>query len=270
MHRTCLEGSCHYWNPRPCELRCVSQGWPSCSYRKCPQGGSTFSCDPLVPGGKQSEDKLAFWAVKQSEICLRKQERSWASLFSPPKASHTKGPCRVIPSVSTVHCRGCLGARRQHSQGGGGLSWDPQLQQIEASWILPWNSSGPWFYVGLLSQPDRAHKKTLKTVQLRVPCQAVSTRCKFKIGTNTSSASRDGIASQVMEVAQNTIGTAFLPFSLTSCQYYLKHCPFAIVWLCQAQPPHSGVKSSPRYLLLGTFCLRRSSRVVSITSSSIF
>ena len=27
-----------------------------------------------------------------------------------------------------------------------------------------------------------------------------------------SSASRDGIASQVMDVAQNTVGTAFLPF----------------------------------------------------------
>ena len=30
------------------------QGWSSCSYRICPQGGSTFSWDPLVPGGKQS------------------------------------------------------------------------------------------------------------------------------------------------------------------------------------------------------------------------
>ena len=64
-----------------------------------------------------------------SEICLKKVERSWASLLFPPKASHTKGPCRVIPSVSTVHCRGCLGVRRQHSQGGEGLGWNPQLQQ---------------------------------------------------------------------------------------------------------------------------------------------
>jgi len=99
--------------------------------------------------------------------------------------------------------------------------------------------------VGLLSQPDGAHKKTLKTVQWREPCQVVSTPHKFTIGTHTCSASRDGIASQVMDVAQNTVGTAFLPFSLTSCQYYLQHRPFAIVWFCQAQPPHSGIKSSP-------------------------
>ena len=32
---------------------CV-QGWPSCSYTKCPQGGSTFSSPLLVPGGEQS------------------------------------------------------------------------------------------------------------------------------------------------------------------------------------------------------------------------
>ena len=77
----------------------------------------------------ESEGKMASWAVKQSEICLSKQERSWASPLFPSKASHTKEPCRVIPSVSTVHCRGCLGARRQHSQGREGLSWNPQLQQ---------------------------------------------------------------------------------------------------------------------------------------------
>ena len=40
----------------------------------------------------------------------------------------TKGPCRLIPSGSTVHRWGCLGARR-HCQEGGILNWDPQLQQ---------------------------------------------------------------------------------------------------------------------------------------------
>ena len=78
------------------------------------------SCGKAVPEGK-----LPSWAVKLA----------WANRkgLEPHYFFHlkllTKGPCRLIPSGSTVHCRGCLGARRQHSQGGGGLSWGPQHQQ---------------------------------------------------------------------------------------------------------------------------------------------
>ena len=70
--------------------------------------------------------KLASGAVRWSGMCLSKQERAWVSLLSPLKP-HTNTVSRLIPSGSTVHCWGCLGAMMQHSQEGG-LSWDPQRQ----------------------------------------------------------------------------------------------------------------------------------------------
>ena len=71
-HRTFPQGSCHLRNPGPCELRCLCA--PSItSYRKCPQGGSTFACPALVPGATRSLGPVGFlgceieWSVPEQE-----------------------------------------------------------------------------------------------------------------------------------------------------------------------------------------------------------
>ena len=104
------------------------QGGSCCSYRQCPQESSTvFSCS-LVPCGKKILRTSWFPGLSDKvEWDLSKQERAWVSLLFPPKHL-ANSPSRLIPSGSTEHSWGCLGARRLHSQEGG-LSWDPQHQE---------------------------------------------------------------------------------------------------------------------------------------------
>ena len=127
------------------------------------------------------------------------------SLPAEPHLTNTQS--RLIPSGSLLRALRCLevalsGRRRVLGFQAPG--------EVEASWILPWNFSGPWCHGKLLSQPDKALTIPLKSVQCRSPCQAVSTSPPFNSGIPACSPSRDGIASQVREVGPNTVDTAFL------------------------------------------------------------
>ena len=154
-----------------------------------------------------------------------------------PIKHHANTQPRLSFSGPTVHCWGCLYARRQHWQEAG-LSWDPRTSRSE-----DWLNFALKFPAALIPQhnvvpPDTAHTKPLNIVQWRAPCQTVLTSPQFSSGTQACSASRDGIASQVREVGHHTLGTAFLPFSLTSCQDYPQHiqstccdgCHFTVAW----------------------------------------
>jgi len=81
------------------------QGCSSCSYTKCPQGGSTFSCPPLFPGVQR-------------------------------KASH-KGTMQTNPF--RVYCTLLRLLRRQKAALPGGRKFElrsPAPAEIEASWIF--------------------------------------------------------------------------------------------------------------------------------------
>ena len=75
----------------------------SCSYRKCPQGGSTFPWPPLAPWTTRALGNLASWAVNWSGMCLSNSLKEWISLLT-PKASPL--PSRLIPTKATVPCWG--------------------------------------------------------------------------------------------------------------------------------------------------------------------
>ena len=76
-----------------------------------------------------------------------------------PLKPHTHTVSRLTPSGSTVHCWGCLGARRLRSGRRLGLG-PPAPGEVGASWILPWNSSGPRCHV------DSCPSQTEHTVDL--------------------------------------------------------------------------------------------------------
>ena len=126
-----------------------------------------------------------------------------------PLWHHTNPPSRLIPSRSTAPSasEAALSGRRL-------LLWTPAPGEVEASWILPSNSSGPWCQRAVDDGP-------LKSVQWRAPCQAVSTPPQSRSGTQACSDSGDGIASQVRKVIYKRGGPAFLSSPLPSCQYYI-------------------------------------------------
>ena len=247
-----------------------AQGWPSRSYTKCPQGGSTFHVHLWFPGANRAWGQVGFLGC-DIEWNLPEQTGKGLSLTAfPSKASHTTGTCRVIPSVSTVHCRGWLSARRQHSREeawAGIHSTSRDWGQLNFAMKIP---QGLWFILGLLSQTDEVHGRTLKGVQWS-PDRLCLPHASSQLGPKPAQPPGMGQHPKSGDSPEYS-RHHFLPFSLTSCQYYLQHRPFARVWFCQAQPPIQVLSHLWGYLydLGGILCLRRSSRVVSIRSSCIF
>ena len=105
--------------------------WSSCSYRKCPQGGSTSSCPTLVPPATRALGKVSFLGWELRVKC------AWANTwgleshyFSPLKLHHSmldySAPetalLAVVPS-------------KLHSQEGG-CNWVSQRLVVP----LPWSS----------------------------------------------------------------------------------------------------------------------------------
>ena len=126
-----------------------------------------------------------------------------------PLWHHTNPPSRLIPSRSTARS-----ATEAAPSGRRLLLWTPAPGEVEASWILPSNSSGPWCQRAVDYKP-------LKSVQWRAPCQAVTVPPQSRSGTQACSASRDGIAGQVREAIYKRGGPAFLSSPLPSCRYYI-------------------------------------------------
>ena len=101
---------------------------------------------------------------------------------------------------------------------------------------------------GTRVQPDVAHGRTFKICLMKGT--PMYTPPRFSSGTQACSASRDGIASQVREVSQNSVGTAFLPYFLFSLLPILPAASSIChsVIFVTAQPPDSGIKSSLGFL----------------------
>ena len=95
----------------------------------------------LVPGGNQSLRASWLPGLWEGVECAWANRKVLESHYFFPLKPHTNTVSRLIPSGSTVHCWGCLGTRRLHSGRRLGLG-SPAPGEVEASWILPWNSSG--------------------------------------------------------------------------------------------------------------------------------
>ena len=149
-----------YGTPDLVNWGACKQEWSSCSYRKhLPfHAHLWFLC-----GQTESEGKLVSW------MCNRIKFYSANSKGLEPHYSFhlkllTKRPHRLFPSGSTVHCRECLGARWWHSRGGGGLSWDPQHQQILRPAEFCLEIFCVFIQCGTLVSADVAHSRTLKSI----------------------------------------------------------------------------------------------------------
>ena len=88
-------GACVHW-------------WSSCSYRKCPQGGSTFACPTLVPGAARSSGPVGFLGY-EIEGSVPEQEGKGLRLTAFPLKPHTSILSRLMPSRSRAPCWGHLG-----------------------------------------------------------------------------------------------------------------------------------------------------------------
>ena len=99
------------------------------------KAAALFHAHPCFLGSSGVWGPVRFLAVKLREICMSKQERDWASLLFPPKASH-KGTMQTDPF--RVYCRPLRVLRCQKALPGG-RNFElrsPAPAEIEASWIF--------------------------------------------------------------------------------------------------------------------------------------
>ena len=100
--------------------RASQRWWASCSYGKCPQGGSTSSCSALVPPVTSALRKVSFLGCNLE----------WSVPEQAPKPFYltTSSPLKLLPSpLASCFTWAVFPAgvpRRLHSQGV--LSWGPQ------------------------------------------------------------------------------------------------------------------------------------------------
>ena len=107
--------------------------WSSCSYRKCPQGGSTSSC-PAPVLASRALSKVEYLGCDLDWNVLGKHRRPCISLHLPRDASSFPYwlilPAPPLPAELP---------RRLHSQEEG-FSWGPQHQGSGSLVILPWST----------------------------------------------------------------------------------------------------------------------------------
>ena len=115
-------GACVHW-------------WSSCSYRKCPQDGSTFFRPPLVPGATRSLRKIGF-LVCELEWNVPEQTPKGLSLTSfSLKAAH-KHPVQTNPfwvHSTLLRVPMCLGGCTLRKEAWAGT---PKTRQSGGSMII--------------------------------------------------------------------------------------------------------------------------------------
>ena len=162
-HRSFSEGSCHEWNPRPLELRCLLATVTMLWLQKMSTGSSSFSCPPLVSGGKQSLRTSWLPGLWNRVECAWIGRKGLESPYVFPLKHPTNSPVDGT-LLRMLRCLEAALSGRRLELG------SPAPGEVEANWILTWNSSGPWCHAGHLSQPDVAHSRPLNSVQQGTPC----------------------------------------------------------------------------------------------------
>ena len=179
--------------------------WPSCSYRKFPQGGSTSSCPALVPPASRASGKAEYLGCDLEWNVLSKHPRPYVSLHLPPDTSSFPYwlilPAPPLPAEVP---------RRLHSQEGG-FSWGPQPHGSGYLVTLPWSMRPEHraIVVGATSdsgpsqgKPDsRGLRGGLMKGALLGCVNCVPAQPK----TQAYSGSSDGIVSQVREIRGNKV-----------------------------------------------------------------
>ena len=141
--------------------------WPSCSYRKCPQGGSTSLCPALVP--LIPEPRFMGCGVEWN--MPEQTPKGWCLTTSSPEAS-TLLPILKLPG----HCSllWFLGVHCQEA----GFSWDSRSRRPGSGWLFPVVLVREMGYcvlcvLGILF-PARENQTTLfRGDSLRTPCMSV-------------------------------------------------------------------------------------------------
>ena len=90
--------------------------WASCSYRKFPQGGSTFSCPTLVPPATRALGKVGFLGCELEWNVLETQERV-SHCFFPLNLHPPPQPDAHLGLCSLLRCLGGSTLRKEASAG---------------------------------------------------------------------------------------------------------------------------------------------------------
>ena len=185
------------------------QSWPTCSYRNCPQGGSTHSCSAVIPHATRALGKVVSWAPN----CAWANSQGFRfHCFFPqsstlhPDSSH---PGALLPAE---------GPKRLHSQEGG-FSWGCQHQ---GTWILgdfTWSSRPEgqatifWVHSGFWSQPGKTRQNRFKRCLMKGTLLA-----PIQPWDSTPPRFQGSILSQIMEVSGRKLG-----FTFHSCSVLYSH-----------------------------------------------
>ena len=187
--------------PQPLWIKVPVRTGDCCSYRKCPQDGSTFSCPPLVPGATRFLWKVGFLVCELEWNVPEKTPKGLSLTSFSLKAAH-KRPVQTSPVwVHSMLLRVpmCLGGCPLRKEG-----W-ARTPQNQEKWRLHDYCPQLWeVLIPVSTLVLTADRRILKRVQRMATCQAVSTPPQFSSGNQDCSASRAGIASQVRKIGDNS------------------------------------------------------------------
>ena len=190
------------------------QSWPTCNYRNCPQGGSTYLCSTEIPHATRALRRDSFLGSELEWAVPEQTPKGLSLTISSPKAPPT--PSRLIPAWGMTPC---CGAKESALSGRRLLLGVPAPGDLNTWWL----HLGP---LGLRVRPpsfgctlDSGHsqgkpgKTGLKDVSWRAFCWPQSSH-----GTQHHPDSRDRILSQIMEVSGRKLDLAF-----HSCCFLYSH-----------------------------------------------